>query len=421
MGVTFLHAADLHLDSPLTNLEPYEGAPIDQIQEATRAAFDNLVEVALSQGVDLVLLAGDLFDGDWHDHQTGLFFVSRVARLTDAGVEVVVARGNHDAASRITRTLRWSSRVHELPTDAAATLRFERLGIAVHGQGYATPAVADDLAAAYPDPVPGWLNIGLLHTALDDASRHPGSAPTELQVLLDKGYDYWALGHAHRRQVLHREPWVVYAGNLQGRRIEESGPKGCTKVIADGGRIQSVEPVALDVLRWLEVRVDVTGLTEPSEVLEQIEAHLATAAEASDGRLVVARVIVEGHVDWAVEVALRVNDPGFVKRVRSTQIASTGRVWVEGVRVEAPPLIDFSELAERDDPLGDLLRWMREIDDAQAAEILTEVQDLAEVLPPQLVRGSWLAKLGDVDVLRAKLPHIERMLLPEVVGSEGDT
>ena len=162
--VSFLHAADLHLDSPLRKLERYEGAPAETLRSATRGALDNLVALALDRAVDFVLIAGDIYDGSWRDYNTGLFFASRMSRLGEADIPVFLIAGNHDAASRMTRSLRLPENVHQFPVDRPDTVRLDRLGVAIHGQGFASPAVKENLAAAYPPAVPGYVNIGLLHT-----------------------------------------------------------------------------------------------------------------------------------------------------------------------------------------------------------------------------------------------------------------
>ena len=110
----FLHAADLHLDSPLRGLDRYEGAPVDDVRGATRRAFENLIATALRERVDLVVIGGDLYDGDWPDHNTGLFFVKGVTQLAEEGIPVVIVRGNHDAASKLTKSLRLPRNVHLL-------------------------------------------------------------------------------------------------------------------------------------------------------------------------------------------------------------------------------------------------------------------------------------------------------------------
>ena len=221
--LTFIHAADLHLDSPLIGLPRYDGAPVEQMRGSTRRALENLVDLALTEQVAFVLIAGDLYDGDWRDYNTGLFFAAQMTRLREAGTPVFIVSGNHDAASQITRSLRMPDNVTVLPANSPDTVRRDDIGIAVHGQSFRTRAVADDLSAAYPDPVRGMFNIGLLHTSADGRPGHDPYAPCSLDKLRAKGYDYWALGHVHAREVLCDDPWVVFSGNTQGRHIRELG------------------------------------------------------------------------------------------------------------------------------------------------------------------------------------------------------
>ena len=244
---TFLHAADIHLDSQLHGLERYEGAPVDAIREATRRAFKNLVLAAIDRKVAFLLLVGDLYDGDWKDYRTGLFFNRQMSRLREAGVPVIVVSGNHDAASQLTKHLNPPANVHFLDTKAPETLVLEALRVALHGQGYASRVVKDDLSAAYPAPIPGLLNVGLLHTSVDGREGHEPYAPCTLEGLQNRGYAYWALGHVHAREVLAEDPWIVFPGNLQGRHAKETGPKGATLVEYEGDVILDVEAATASV------------------------------------------------------------------------------------------------------------------------------------------------------------------------------
>ena len=135
----FLHAADIHLDSPLTGLSRYEGLPADEIRRATRAAFDNLVDFACDEPVDFVIIAGDMFDGDWRDMGTGLYVARAMGRLEQAGIPVFLLQGNHDAASVVTKSLPWPNNVHRFAARAAQTFRLEELGVALHGWGLKNP------------------------------------------------------------------------------------------------------------------------------------------------------------------------------------------------------------------------------------------------------------------------------------------
>jgi DNA repair exonuclease SbcCD nuclease subunit len=159
--VKLLHAADLHIDSPLRGLSAYEGAPEEELRTASRRALENLVTLATAESVDTVLLAGDIYDGDWLDYQTGLFFANQMSKLREAGIPVYLISGNHDAQSAITRRLRLPENVHTLDTSGPQTIHNEELGLAVHGQGFAQRDITDNLALTYPDPCGDLFNVGV--------------------------------------------------------------------------------------------------------------------------------------------------------------------------------------------------------------------------------------------------------------------
>ncbi|HEO65285.1 MAG TPA: DNA repair exonuclease, partial [Spirochaetes bacterium] len=190
----FIHTADIHLDSPLTGLELYEGAPVEEIRQATRRAFENLVQFAMDEKIDFILIAGDLYDGNWRDFNTGLFFVTQMVKLKEAHIPVYIVSGNHDAASRITQKIPLPANVTIFSTKKPQTIVIEEFAVAIHGQGFIKPAVYDNLSKEYPDPIQGYFNIGLLHTCAEGAEGHEKYAPCSVEELKNKGYDYWALG-----------------------------------------------------------------------------------------------------------------------------------------------------------------------------------------------------------------------------------
>lgn len=286
----FLHAADLHIDSPLRGLDRYEGAPVDDVRGATRRAFDNLIATALRERVDLVVIGGDLYDGDWPDHNTGLFFVKGVTQLAEEGIPVAIVRGNHDAASKLTKSLRLPRNVHLLADAKPETVVLDQIGVAIHGQSFVTPAVLDDLASAYPHPIPDCFNIGLLHTSLNGRPGHDNYAPTTLSVIQGKGYDYWALGHVHAAEIVSREPWVVYPGNTQGRHIRESGAKGCSLVSVENGVVLDHRTIALDVMRWDTLLLDIAALPDLDSLLDAATVEIRRRLAQSDGRTLALRV-----------------------------------------------------------------------------------------------------------------------------------
>nr|WP_291920186.1 DNA repair exonuclease [Maricaulis sp.] len=224
----FFHAADIHLDSPLRGLAGQEGNAVARVRSATREAFDLLVGRAVEERVDFLVLAGDLYDGDWRDYKTGLFFAKQMGRLKKEGIPVYLLHGNHDAESQITRRLELPDNVHVFGARMPETFALEELKVALHGQSFRQRDITENLVPDYPAPISGNFNIGVLHTGLGGMGGHENYAPCAMEDLVNKGYNYWALGHVHKASVLHVKPHVVFPGNLQGRHARETGAKGAS-------------------------------------------------------------------------------------------------------------------------------------------------------------------------------------------------
>jgi exonuclease SbcD len=332
---TFLHAADLHIDSPLRGLERYEEAPAEEIRAATREAFENLVRRAIELQVAFVVLAGDVFDGRWKDYGTGLWFAARLRELTSQGIHVYLVAGNHDAEGKMTMALEYPEGVHAFRSSEPETFTDEATGAILHGQSFAKAATTEDLAADYPVATAGAMNIGVLHTALTGRVGHDNYAPCSPDTLRAKGYNYWALGHIHQREVVSADPWIVFPGNLQARHVRETGAKGATLVAVEGGRIVSVTEETLDVVRFARVRVDVSSCSDRTDCEDAVAHALFEAKDDADGRLLAVRVEVTGRTGANAEVRREVD--AFVARCRD--LASDLRdVWVEKVNLETQGL-----------------------------------------------------------------------------------
>ena len=412
----FVHAADIHLDSPLRGLERYEGAPVEQIRGATRRAVENLVDMCILEGADLLVIAGDLYDGNWKDYNTGLFFAAQMSKLRAADIPVVLIRGNHDAASQITRSLRLPDNVTELSTRRAETKVLGDLGVAVHGQGFANKAVTDDLAARYPDRIPGMFNVGLLHTCVDGREGHESYAPCKREALLQKGYEYWALGHVHKREVLHEEPWVVFPGNLQGRHARETGPKGATVVTVENGRVVSAAHRSLDAVRWTACEVNIGPAASGHDVVDLARMRLQKSLEEADGRAVAARVIIEGSSRAHAELCQNPERWGNEVRAAAMEIGGEG-VWVEKIRIRTRTPIDLEELRDRDDALGQLVRSIQAIktDQDELSWFIERLSDLRHKLPPELREAEDGLRLDDPEELSGLLDEVEQMLIPRLL------
>jgi exonuclease SbcD len=415
----FIHTADIHLDSPLLGLERYEGAPVEAMHGATRRALENLVDLALRETVDFVLIAGDVYDGDWRDFNTGLFFARQMGRLREAGVPVFLIAGNHDAAGQITRRLRLPENVHAFPADRPRTVQLNDLGAAIHGRSFASRAVTENLAAGYPPAVPGAFNIGLLHTSVTGREGHETYAPCSVDDLRRRGYDYWALGHVHTREVVSEAPWIVFPGNVQGRHVRETGAKGCTLVTVDDGRIVAAEHCPLDVLRWVVVTVDLSAARTADEAVDLARSALAAEEAQTDGRPLAARLRLTGaspaHRELAAEVERWRNE----LRAAATD-ASAGRVWIEKVECRTRAAADLDGLARRSDALGELWRSVRDLqpDDALRAALAEDLADLRRKAPPELKSGPDALDLDAPDLLRDAVADVRELLLARLARAE---
>ena len=328
----FLHAADIHLDSPLAGLRARDDLPDDVIRHCTRRAFSAMIDLALAEDVAFVVIAGDLYDGDWKDFSTGLFFAEEMRRL---GRPCFLLRGNHDARSLITRTLKQPENVREFSSRTCQTFPLPELSVALHGHSFPNRAVPEDLSAGYPEAVAGMLNIGVLHTSGEDPGEHETYAPCSVASLALKGYDYWALGHIHARRVLAERPWIVFPGNLQGRHPKETGDKGCTLVTVEEGRIVAVEHRAVDVLRWSALELDATG-ADVATLTGRIAATVQAALADTAGRPVLARLTLTGATN--LHGTLLGDSERLAAECRNAAIEVGAALWVESVRVRTRPL-----------------------------------------------------------------------------------
>lgn len=256
--------------------------------------------------------------------------------------------------------------------------------MALHGQSFRQRDVTDNLATHYPPPVPGNFNIGVLHTGLGGMGGHVNYAPCTLDELIKKGYDYWALGHVHQAEVLNEWPHVVFPGNIQGRHIRETGPKGVCLVTVKDGEIWEMTTIPVDVVRWTRLTVDAEGCHRITEVIDRIGAALEEAvATRADGRLLACRVKIAGRT--GIHGQLLSSEESLVSDARAAALGlGSDRAWIERVEVSTHPLAEETILHGREDALGEFSRLLEQAKDDK--DLLDQME-------------------GDIGVLARKLPH----------------
>lgn len=331
MPFRFVHTADIHLDSPLKSLALRDAALAEAIGTATRAVFTRIVDLCLDEAVDALLIAGDLYDGDQTSMKTARFLAQQMQRLAEAGVRLFVIRGNHDAASRITRELVLPENVTVFRPRAG---RFEIATagrpVVVHGISFRDPHAPDSLLDRFSAPVPGAVNIGMLHTSLGGAAGHDPYAPCSLADLQATGFDYWALGHVHVRAVHPGRTTVVMPGMPQGRDIGEAGPKSVTLVtVADDGAL-SLEERATALAEFARLPVEVGGLADWRDLVAALGTAIRTAGRGRVADHLVLRPMLTGATPLAWRV---LRDRDLLLSEAMVAAEAQGGVWIDKLEI----------------------------------------------------------------------------------------
>jgi DNA repair protein SbcD/Mre11 len=414
----FIHAADLHIDSPLKGLDNYEGAPVDEIRGATRRALENLVNLAIEEKVAFVLLAGDIYDGDWPDFNTGLFFIKQMAILQSEGIKVYMVAGNHDANNKMTKKLRMPENVHMFSSKKPETFQIDELESAIHGQSFATVSTSKNLATGYPTPINNYFNVGLLHTSVDGREGHADYSPCTLDHLINKGYDYWALGHIHKREVLNEEPMIVFPGNTQGRHAKETGQKGCTLVTVKDRNVESAKHHCLDVLRWHSCEIDVSGVENTEEIFGLLKDGLDKVLDETLECTLAVRVVVTGATKAHYDIHR--DTDYFINECRAQVLSSVRKtIWVEKIILKTFPPVNTDDNVEDQDLIQRILQRIEEFSSNEELEkIINQLAEFKRKLPPEISQGDEPFDLSDPEIIKEILKDAGNLICGKLTGSE---
>ncbi|MFN2353792.1 MAG: exonuclease SbcCD subunit D [Desulfopila sp.] len=416
----FIHAADIHLDSPLRGLSRYESAPVESIRGACRRAFENLVDLAIEEKVAFVLLAGDLYNGDWKDYSTGIFLSRQMGRLGRHNILVFAVAGNHDAANKITRALDTPANMHILSSRKAETIRIDRLNAVIHGQSFATQHVDENLAAGFGPAEKGMFNIGLLHTSLDGREGHASYAPCTLDDLKSKNYQYWGLGHIHRQEFVCKDPWVVFPGCIQGRHIREAGAKGCVLVSTEDDAVTEVENRALDVLRWVYRAIDLTDVEEVPQILERTRKAIDRERALADDRPIAMRIRFHGATTTAKKLAAY---PEWLEQQIKALGAETAGddLWIERVENASTGKLDVESALADDSAFARLLQEILVVPNTpdEINELRDRIAELRQKVPAEVFGPDSVVNLDDEQTLHRLANEAKHMLIGRLLSGGG--
>lgn len=373
----FVHAADVHLDSPLRGLEAYEGAPVERLRLATRRALENVVQLCLDERADFLLIAGDLFDTACRDFNSALSAANQMQRLHREEIPVFLILGNHDSRDEMARQVPWPKNVVLFDHKQPQTVRHPSLPVAIHGMSYPKREVTENLVPGYPAAVPGCFNIGLLHTNTGGNPNHDAYAPSSVEELAAKGYDYWALGHVHDYAILHKRPHIVYSGVTQGRHARELGAKGCVVVEVENGEVVAAELRETDVVRWYREAVLLQADDDEEMLVDRTRQVLRNVIQSADGRLAAVRLQFEGRTSVHHVLNRDASRQQIVANLRGLAGDFGDDVWIEKIKFRTQSPVDLEATRLRQDLVGDLMRDIHAL-----SQDPVRLQALSELLRP---------------------------------------
>jgi DNA repair exonuclease SbcCD nuclease subunit len=399
----------------------HDEAPVADLRGATRAAFNNLVELAIEEKVALVLIAGDLYDGSWQDVSTAIFLARKLGELDRAGIRVFGLLGNHDAQSKLTKALERPKNLTLFPANRPQTEVLNDLDVAIHGQSFGQQHVEENLAAGFPLAKTGMFNIGLLHTSLDGREGHAAYAPCKLDDLRARNYQYWALGHVHAREEVSKDPWVVFPGCLQGRHARETGPKGCCLVTVEDGRVERVEHRVLDVVRWASCEVDLGEVDNIQGVLDSASKKLRGVLDRAEDRIVATRIRFVGAS--LVHAELRGKTQWLRQKLLELAAELHGeRLWIEKVEIATTSKLDRDAAITGDGALGGLTRSILEVREEPSAVrgLDAALAAFRDKLPPEVFLSEDGLRLDDQSVVAKLIQEAKELLLGKLLETGGE-
>ena len=362
----FVHAADLHLDSPFRGIRTQAPEYVAQtLHRATFDAFENIINLCIREQVDALLVAGDVYDGADRSLRAQLKFVDGLKQLDSAGIRSFICHGNHDPLDG------WEARL-DLPAgcvrfgpDVTAEPVFpddpERA--TVYGISYPQREVRENLSPLFHQAISGsGFNVGLLHANVGGDPNHDSYSPCSVADLEIAPIDYWALGHVHTRQVLKAQgPAVVYPGNPQGRHPAETGARGVYLVEVEDSGPPRLEFHAVDVVRWETLLLDIAWLETEQALIDAISDRAESVLEASDGRPVVFRLALTGRGTMHRWLRREGTVDDLLEQLNSRYANSNPWLWCERIQLDTASPVDREQAARREDFTGDLARLCTEL------------------------------------------------------------
>lgn len=352
--LTFLHIADLHLDSPFSGLSNLPKSIFKRVQESTFTSLSRLINAAIEERVDLVVISGDLFDGEDRSLRAQSRFRREMERLQKQDIDVYIIHGNHDHLGGSWPHFEWPSNVHVFTSEEVEVKAYEKGGQVlayIYGFSYMRKSVEENKTRFYVKKEEVPYHIGLLHGSIEGESSHSRYAPFLLSELQQKEFDYWALGHIHKREVLSENPPIIYPGNIQGRHRKETGEKGGYLVtLSSQGASTTFIPTA-EIL-WETTSFDISGIKSYNELTDQLLTIKDRLRKGKQGLFLTIELTGSGPLHESLQDITTQED---VVTLLNDDEESINFVWVNKVKFNSQVEIDRDKLKKESHFISDLL------------------------------------------------------------------
>ena len=387
MTFKFIHCSDLHIDSPFKGFSSVDNPLAEVLRKSTYQAFQNIVELALKEKVEAVLIAGDIYDGSDKSLEAQLKFRRGLQELSDAKIDTFIVHGNHDPLDGWSASLEWPERVHIFSGSQVESLPIEKNGIVkayIHGISFPKRDVKENLAQKFSRGNGEGFAIGLLHSNVGHQSGHDNYAPCSIDDLIAGKMDYWALGHIHRFQVLRESnPAVVYSGNPQARHMREAGEKGCCLVTLNEKTVPLIQFIPTDTVRYIQDEVDLTGTITLEEVIHTVRSRCEYVAGLVKEKDVFIKLSLNGRTQVHSELQSGNAIKELQGEIRTYFQVRTPSIWLS-LKLNTAGIYDIESLREGKNFIADLINLF------EAEEKGESFADLKKALKP--VFETWQGK-----------------------------
>lgn len=356
----FVHASDLHLDTPFIGVGRVDPDIAAALRDASLEAWDALVNLTVEERADFLVLVGDIYDGADRGVRAQLRFLHGIERLASRGITGFIVYGNHDPLDGWSAIRRWPSNVTIFGSDGIETVPVERRGerIAyVQGVSYPRRDVAENLALRFRRTSDVGFHIGLLHCNVGRPA-HANYSPCTVGDLRNAAMDYWALGHIHKRETLSEgRPWIVYPGNLQGRSLKssEQGAKGAVVVDVEDDRVAGLRFAPLDRVRSEVREINISDIVDIPELERRLATLVDELREQGEGRGLLLRVRLSGRGALHADLGRYGRLLELLSAMRASERGREPFVWWEGLADETRPTLDLETIASRKDFSAEVL------------------------------------------------------------------